>query len=161
MKKSVIILAIVLLTVLGVFGVASAKTGSAVIPHYTTHTYSSTDRVRTLIYVSNITDQPIAVEMTCYQNDGTILKGAGTYINGVDVLNFADSTNGSVTFTLDAHQTGLIILQDGNQFKGYGTIEWSQDSDAVYGLVAHGYGAYQVTGNDGRYAIPINNGEPF
>lgn len=48
--------------------------------------------------------------------------------------------------------------------QGYGVIKWTQNSDALEGLVVQGYGFSMRSfplGEETRISIPVNNGLPF
>jgi hypothetical protein len=153
-------------SILGVKSSANASsysTGKAIIPSYVEQ-YA----FATVFNVSNITDNPITVTVTLFNTDGTILTddnnmNAGR-ISGVNLLNYSDqNTDSTLTFTLNPHATGQIITKMNTSITnvGYGVIQWRQEGNAAYGLVAHSNVVYNVVGDSSRYAIPINGGLPF
>lgn len=160
MKKLLVIL-LVGMCLLGVAGVTYGKSGSAVIPSFWNQYFSASNKKWTVILVSNITDEPIAVKLTFFSKDGSILT---TGITSENVSNFTTSvTNASCSFDLTGKTTGNIVIDTSSLNYGFGLIEWSQDSNTVYGLVAHGAQTHMISTSTGynRYAIPINNGLPF
>ena len=85
---------------------------------------------------------------------------------GVNLENLnTNLSNASLSYTLDSNKTSEIMFTHITLEFGYGFIEWTQDSDSVYGLVAMGkeiqnprndYSGDPVFSN-----YPINNGLPF
>lgn len=72
-------------------------------------------------------------------------------------------TDKSVTFSLGANQTAWVSIRLTTFDFGYGKLSWSQSSDMPVGLVAHAHYEH-MDENDfltSRYAVPINNGQPF
>ena len=148
----------------GSVNAASYSTGKAVIPSYTTNSNSCC-----YCFVSNITDNPINVTVTLYDMDGSIViddndASAGRITNVSGLLNYCDeNSNSSLTFTLNAHSTGVFSLPFTTSLHiGYGVINWFQDSNALQGLVAWGAECYtEASGDADRASFEINSGLPF
>ncbi len=144
---------------------ASYSTGKALIPTYRTNAETSCN-----YYVSNITDSPIDITITFYNEDGTLLiddnsptTGRIVAINS-QLINFNDqNADSSLTFTLNAHSSGLINLPTTTTPQvGYGIIQWTQNGKGLQGLVAWGQRLTQkTTGEESRSTIDINSGLPF
>ena len=164
------LMGLVLVTcMLGTSGTASASTystGKAVIPWYN---QSSTTWCG--YFVSNITNLPIDVSVTLYNEDGTVVTddnspGTGRITANISgyLLNYNDqNTNSTLTFTISPHctvyfKTGKITT---STYTGYGVIQWQQSSDSLQGLVC--YGIEYDTGYSQLIKLPIevNNGLPF
>ena len=168
MKRLLVVLTVLLSLFAGV-AIASANSGSAIIPLYAASNYAGY-RYSTWVYLSNITDQDINVKVTLYKTNGTILTDTvGEYINGHYLSNYNDKlTDASLSFTLGPNSFGKFSINSNEHpntgtTAGYGIIKWEQDSKAVQGLVAHAIGYYVMTSNPvpSQLAIPINNGLPF
>ena len=144
MKKLLVVFALL------VTGFLQAGSGKAIVPHWTS--YDSNGQ-RSTLYISNITGNDLEVTVTFYSNTGTVIGSTDlTYTN------WANSDT-----RVEAGETALVSVHKSTWDYGYAVIEWnniSTDDNAV-GLVAHAF--YSVSDADryGRYAIPINLGQPF
>jgi hypothetical protein len=143
---------------------SSYSSGKAVIPTYWSAVYDQTG-----IRVSNITDSPINVIVTLYLADGTMLTDDSSSTTGMIVgtstlLNYNDqNTDSTVTFTLNAHCTGSFTIEEGTRNSGYGIIQWTQNGNALQGLVAYAqlYTNKSDYNEASRASIEINCGLPF
>ena len=164
MKKALVVLT-VLLSLFALSNISYAASGSAIIPYF--HAETTTGINYTKIYISNITNNPINVKVTLFSKDGTIFKNVGNLIYRSENLeNFnTNLSDASLSYTLYNNKSSMIMFTHvANEF-GYGLIEWTQDSDSVYGLVAMGK-EVQNPNKDFRgdpvfTNYPINNGLPF
>jgi hypothetical protein len=144
------------------------STGEALLNHFY---YNGSASDYTWLYVHNITDNPINVSMTIYKDDGTILTDDGTSstglvttiltIGGTELSNYSETTTGTtLTFTLNAHCSGSILLGSTTAAStiGYGVFNWSQEGTTYQGLVVSGY-----YGKVGTWMAPVsvNDGNPF
>ena len=164
MKKSLIVLT-VLLSLFALSTVSYAASGKAIIPYF--HAETTTGINYTKFYISNITNNPINVKVTLFSKDGIVFKNVGSLIyTGVNLENLnTNLSDASLSYTLDSNKTSEIMFTHITLEFGYGFIEWTQDSDSVYGLVAM---AREIQ-NPCRYFsknpvfshFPINNGLPF
>lgn len=160
-----ILLVFLLLALLLIPSVVQARSGSAVIPTYWfTRNEKYPDVVSNLFYISNITDQPISVDVTLFNCDGTIYKiPAGDHVYIYNTISYTlNNINSTISFELNPNATTYMVFGTSVYVKryGYGIIEWTQDSNNTYGLVAAGsllHSQPEVS----RYAIPINYGMPF
>lgn len=137
------------------------SSGKAFIPSF----YTSTNSAESY-YVSNITDYPIEVIVTFYNNDGTIVtddnnSGAGRIKAVLSTIeNYSEVTpDTSLTFTLAAHKTVIFQLPNTTTtYFGYGTIEWKQNGTTIHGLIAT-----KKQGTVAGYVTEelLNSGMPF
>lgn len=166
-----------LISTLSMFAVLTLSTtllagsGSAVIPHYFSRYVSSTHYSTAAINISNTTDEAVTVELTLYNDTGSILSDDGSMtagnITGNDVTNYDDDVTGyTATFDIAANSTGTIVVKTLNTYTtGYGIIEWVQSGSkkrtkALVSVVKC------ETYNDsadilGSYTVSVNNGLPF
>jgi len=128
-------------TVFSVFSInAFAASGKAIVSHW-----SYEGSTPNAIYVTNITDNDLAVSVTIYNKDGGV-------VNPTTVTNFQNSNT-----EVAAGKTGYVTVQSSNY--GYAVIQWTNlgTDDDVYGLVA-----FAQRGNTTwHYAVPVNSGNPF
>ena len=157
----------VMVCLVGMASMVSANSGKAIIPQWLSSGTNGTNPYTSVIYISNITNEPINVKVTFYEDDGTVLvdgdnnPNTGTLRTHGNFSNYNDNPGkASISFTLNANSTVYVNSHTTAKYKGFGTIEWDQDSNAVCGLVAFGRGQYYSNGWT-FYAIPINNGQPF
>ena len=119
----------------------------------------------THFHFSNITTGLIDVEILLYKSDGTLMKENTSFFDTNNLLNFdCSSAENTLQFSLDANQSGKFnfspsSLSPGWEF-GYGIIKWSQDSNAVLGLIARGT-IYRYFNTYAYREISINQGQPF
>ncbi|KJY78937.1 hypothetical protein [Vibrio nigripulchritudo] len=126
--------------------ISMAGSGSAIIPHWSTHNHG------THISISNITSNPIHVEVVFYGMNGEKIAPTSTSIEG-HIIN-AKSTR-HVTVKKGAN------LNQHNQ--GYGVVYWkniNEDDDSV-ALVAHGHRVTTNGNHHGQHTIVVNQGLPF
>lgn len=155
---------------------AFADSGKAVIPSLKALYVRSGEYFRTLINVTNITDNKLSGTIKLYKRDGTLLyddnRALGGDIESAGFFSYSEGTGSgatSISFTINPRSTGSVYLtmksSSMTRFEGYGVIDWENvEGDDVYGLVAHGYCNYRIVGTnsmENSYAIPINNGMPF
>lgn len=164
MKKSLIVVMTVV-CLLSMATIASANSGSAVLPAYYFNGVDSTTYSWTGIRISNITSSPINVKVTLYKQDGSLFSPITDYIATINVQNFISNlSDASCTFTLNGNATGIISIRKSPSPEtfGYGKIEWNQDSNSIYGLIAFSSFAQFVNGQiTSRYSVEINSGKPF
>lgn len=123
----------------------------------------------TQINFSNITVASINVTVTFFNYDGTVIKDSGSTLfssNNANSFNGNPTSNKSATFSIDANESAYIVFQATSPYKyGYMLVEWSQDSNAIYGLLANGRYFHSQLATDkereAMYSIPINAGKPF
>lgn len=168
MKKTISLLTLVL-CLLCAQTFTFAASGKAVIPFFDCFNVTGS-ATYSHFTVSNITESTINVKVTLYKADGTIIKddnnsSAGLLRGTSTLANYNDnpSDNASITFTLEANKSGYFSLWavPSQETFGYGTIEWTQDSKTIYGLVSFGNFVQSNTSGPSRFAIPINGGLPF
>lgn len=177
LKKSLVVLTVLLSLFAGV-AMASANSGSAIIPLYQASLDNWGHRYMTWVHLSNITNQELNIEVILYKSDGTILTDTdndpfgGSIHSRDNLLNYYDNlTDASLSFTLGPNSSARFgVYDDGhprdNIVRGYGVIKWQQNSKAPCAIVAHAIGYYanlssgQILGHN-MFAIPINNGLPF
>lgn len=147
------------------------STGKAVIP-----TYYRGNADYTEFWIANITDEPLDVTITLYNQTGSVVTDDGIPSTGAITvgplgldftsLDYNDNNTGSTaTFTLDGHcslQLRLNMTSESTErYWGYGIIKWEQDSTALQGLVVSGGRLYSYDTLRARYAINVNGGLPF
>ncbi|QEM69762.1 hypothetical protein FO488_17435 [Geobacter sp. FeAm09] len=180
MKKNLFLsVSVVTLMLLVQVAPVFAASGKAYISKY--HYYTDSSRIwASYYYISNVTGANIHVAIKLFRNPlaGEIppvfLKDSGNssttgFITAVDVLNYDESgTNSTATFDLAPYTTGQIKIYSPTSTEGgngHGVIEWTQDSEAPVGIVAHGllqYGAAAFnTSIPSFHSIMINGGNPF
>jgi hypothetical protein len=82
--------------------------GKAYISHYVT---SGSEYC--YVYLSNITDEEITVEITMYKRDGSVLYETGSGIfsgNNVASYDESPSSGASVKFTIDPNESGYFCI---------------------------------------------------
>jgi hypothetical protein len=162
MKKMLVGLTL-MICLLGLSTVTYGNTGKAIITPTEFTYYSSSNYFEPQFYFSNITNNPLTVTITLYDKTGSILTSGFHISNNVSNPNTSPS-NASLSFDLAANATCTlkIWLSSSSDNYGYGIIEWTQNSTAICGLIAHGCDWYKnVSGAWTSYALPINNGLPF
>jgi hypothetical protein len=172
MSKSSLSFIIITLLVFASITPVFAGQGKAIIPHYVSN-YTSAQSYRVpFTYITNITNSTITVTLTFYDNTGNVITdGDGSSATGVIMgsgltTNYNESVTGaSVSFDIPAHNTVNVQLRCSSWQHGYGTIEWSQNSQELHGLVAYCFNSMYSLGISSAYKveryIPINNGMPF
>lgn len=180
MKKSLILCVVVMILFLVNVAPIFAASGKAVIPKY--HYYTNTSIGRswvTTYYISNVTGANIHVTLKFYKKPAdtapALLKDSGNspdtgFLIAADVLNYDETiSNASATFDVAPYTTGQFAIMsstDTGGGTGYGVVEWTQDSEAVVGLVAQGVLQYGPLGYNANIvpsfaSISINDGKPF
>lgn len=151
-----------------------AGSGKAIFPHWM-GAYSSPSYFRmSYINCSNITDSELTVSIKFYytnndttytlqDGDDNTTTGAIRASVNTTLTSYDDNpANASVTFKLDGGESTQIYVAPTSLLFGYGTIEWTQDSDNVCGLVASHLHQYKnTTYGKGDTMYLINNGLPF
>ncbi len=163
MKKLLLTIAICFIFTMGVV----ANSGSAVIPTFNSQK-DGNNYQRTTVQISNITKEPINVEILLYKSNGNLWYDILSTVNVTvaNALNFdGSSADNSFQFSLNGNQTCCFTLHayiNGHTEFGYGIIKWTQNSPAVHGLVARGQ-QWCVIGSSYAFcsSITINNGQPF
>lgn len=99
---------------------------------------------------------------TLRTDDGNLSSGAITASSNCSDYN-DDNTDSTATFSLDAHCSCCISMPASTSIhRGYGVIQWDQDSDQLQGLVAYGiFKANESSNNAASFNIDINNSLPF
>ncbi|RXJ68036.1 hypothetical protein CRV08_09515 [Halarcobacter ebronensis] len=130
------------------FGTTFLFAGSAIIPNWR-HNGITTY----CLYVSNINDLDVEVNITLYKKDGTVYTGTYTQYGAELNKPFILSTNSTGSLCIDkisgAQDHGYGIIK-GSPVNGKGTVQlvaFAVDSDTAY--------------NNRWYSIPINGGLPF
>ena len=150
--------------------IALAGSGSAVVPMFYVITSSNGSQASPWIYMTNITSDDITVTVTYYDRSGTILSDGedsqtAGLVRGVNLNNYDGSLTGaSATFTISPNNQGIIYLQNAvsdPSRTGSAIIEWTQDSDARIGLIAHQLTFTSDPNGPARYSVCINGGLPF
>ena len=154
--------------------------GSAIIPHWRAQVFTSQINVETKIFVSNVTDAAVSVDLYLYRSDGTAFyDGDGSTTSGEiqlatawsDVDTWVEGVAGdpddppTLKITLNPSQTVFLSIQ-GPQTAGYGRIVWEQtESRANSALVAYGYvkdlKQESDRGRISQYSIVVNDGKRF
>ncbi|BCB26934.1 hypothetical protein SKTS_18200 [Sulfurimicrobium lacus] len=128
---------------------AFAGSGKAIVPMFGADT-TQPDWQRTNIFLSNITTHALNVQITVYQEDGTVVPSSSlTYVN------FQNSNT-----QIGAGKSAYLKIDTVGWHFGYAIVQWQNsgtDQDAV-GLV--GAAQRQQALEWGHY-IPVNNGIPF
>ncbi|MCG7537455.1 hypothetical protein [Pseudoalteromonas sp. OOF1S-7] len=162
-------LTISLLLATASMGTLAQSNGSAVLPHYT---FSGLDNSNTFIYLTNMTDSMLEVEVTLTTDVGAILYDDGNVIDGnIEIWNtlFAgEPTNGagpSATLTLRGRSTSIIKLQPiatNNGATGIATINWASSENVAEALVSHArVTRKEGTTSESSYAVQVNGGKAF
>ena len=153
-----------------------AGSGQALIPSLRAVYVNSTQYFRTLVNVTNITDNELSGTIKFYNTNGSLFYDDNSATGGNIQSQYFDtysesvgSGTTSVSFTLNAHSTGSVTMSmksnSSTWFEGYAVIEWDNvEGDDVYGLVAHGHCNYRIVGTnsmENSYSIPVNTGMPF
>lgn len=157
-----------LVCLLSMTTISLAASGKAMIAPYVTESSSTGTVCKSYIYLSNITDAPLSIKMTLYKTDGSVLLDTGNSISSGEIAgdslgDYSENvTNGSVSFSLAAHSSGRVRITSSDYRIGYGIIEWTQDSQVAYGLIATGESHASLSSGVGFcWNININNGLPF
>ncbi|WDE07109.1 hypothetical protein SG34_009565 [Thalassomonas viridans] len=145
-------------------GSVLAASGSAVIPNFVTDGTG----FYTYIYLSNITEKDVNVEVDLYAQNGTIITDNNVINTGVismyptDLSDYTENAEGNTAvFTIPAHKSYALIVKKPAYDAGHGFIRWKQDSTRRQALVAHARVYRGQTSRENVYAVPINNGMPF
>ncbi len=159
-----------------------SASGSAVIPYFIAGTGNAgpTDVWYTYIFITNITNSTITVNVKLYDSAGVLLTDDGSpatgNIRGITYNTYNDNVTGaSIALTIAPQEsTGFYVndtLGTAPVFvHGHGYIEWTQNGNAATnGLVAYSRSSRIMVGSHaiptafglGQFAIPINNGMPF
>ena len=115
------------------------------------------------LYLSNITDENVTVEITLYKDDGSVLLDNGSGIfNGVNFSDYTESpTSGaSVKFTIDPNESGQFSIHvSSGVIHGYGKIEYTGEHPGLIGsmVIIH----TNLSTMRSERTIAINNGLPF
>jgi hypothetical protein len=158
---------------LGTSTTASASTystGKAIIPFFYQGPTSWTG-----YYISNITDKPIDVTVTLYDNNGSLITDDGNPNTGRIVISdllgilpqsYNDKNSDStVIFTINPHCSTYFKLGLTNTtYFGYGDVQWRQSGSITQGLVCTGVSWQTNKDNpdlNGRLPIDVNSGLPF
>lgn len=125
----------------------------------------------TWIYLSNITDDPVDVTITFYNNDGTLITDDGSASTGLlkcssggaIISNYSDNnSDSSITFTMDGHNTCNLSFGDSSTSKsGYGVIQWTQENSSVSTALVGSSVWIRSDSLYARTALLINGGMPF
>lgn len=124
-----------------------AGSGKSILPHW-----GAQSSKPSYIFLSNITDNPVKVDVTFYGKNGASLSPS----------TFTNFSNGNTE--LAARSTGYITIHPGAWDYGYAVIEWEnrEGEDDTVALVGHGFRVITATSSTrSDFTIPINNGQPF
>ncbi|WP_438465432.1 hypothetical protein [Marinomonas sp. PE14-40] len=119
-----------------------AGSGKAFVPTWVV----TGGQTSTYISISNITDNPIELNLTFYGKEGALIYPSE--ITGIDNMTLAPKSTGYVRIYFDQYD------------QGFGIIEWKNiigSGDDAVAILSH---AERIT-ITGRYSIPINKGMPF
>jgi hypothetical protein len=137
--------------------VSFAGSGNGIVPWIGLMYLSSGDYLNTSIYITNITNDPVKVTITCYGLDGAVIPETNfTYYN------FSNSNT-----EIAGRKTVRFVIMPPVPVVpfnyGHATIEWedSPGKNNTVALVAFGAYSRVTPGTDGRHSITINNGLPF
>ena len=163
------LMSLVLVTcIFGTNATASASTnGVAYIP-----VYYYAQNSGTVIYLSNISDQPRTIIITLYDSYGNMvhddaISTTGLLTGSSDFSTYDDSYPvGSIYCTLDAHSTGRFHVNElftaNVEGYGYGKITYNRSDGDANSLIAWGTGyTCRSTYNEYAFPIEINGGLPF
>ncbi|MFZ8170629.1 hypothetical protein ACO1HB_17490 [Alteromonas macleodii] len=136
--------------VLCFFSVSSfAGSGKAIVPSWIAGGNNSI----TVLTISNITDNDIAVNVVFYGKDGQVIQPS----------QFENFTLGNSVIT--AGNTGQVRISSTTSQYGYAVINWENTADDAaddtIALVARGYHQVVDTARRTNSLIQINNGMPF
>lgn len=139
--------------------------GEAYLPGLYTH---SAGGYYNYYQFSNVTDDPIDVEVTFYDYLGqTINEPQSHPVNGFIYLDKAmissePATGPSVTFTITGKGTTLVMLRNTNDTFGHGEVKWSSSTPGLTeGLLAHGFVTRQNGSLPYTWSIVVNGGMAF
>lgn len=163
MKKVMISL---LLVLCGATIAQAGSHGSSVVPAIRMYYHSAYNYTDNQIYLSNITDQEVTVEVNYYNHAGVDVSSvADIYTgnpNGSSQVLEHQNTN---TFKIPANSTRFIRFHDKKpQFNiGYGVVKWSTESDKIAKALIGGVRSYGARSADHFHESMtlINNGQPF
>lgn len=147
-----------------------AASGSAVMPVCKNYKISNQETYNSIIYLSNITGASIDIKITIFNYDGSVVKDPASTlfrVGNVSSFNGNPTSNNSATFTVAANNSAYFIFENATSSSyGYAIIEWTQDSNVIYGLLCHAREFHyrdispSIT-REYAYSIPINGGQPF
>ena len=115
------------------------------------------------LYLSNITDEDVTVEVTLYEDDGSVLYDSGSGIfSGNNFSDYTESppSGASVRFTIEPNESGqLSIHVTSGVIHGYGKIEYTGEHPGLIGsmVIIH----TNLSTWRSERTIAINNGLPF
>ena len=127
--------------------IAFAGSGKGISPHWSSFSSNSP----TYLFVSNITDNYINVDIKFVNKDGNTITPS-TYSNFV-----------SGNTQLAPGKSGYVTVYTSAFDYGFATIEWSnvEGDDDTVALISHGYQLIVETSRRTNFAIQVNDGKPF
>lgn len=163
-----------------IFTTSFAGSGKAFIP-YVNGADAYPFAADTHVHLSNITSEPVDVEITFYrgQNSGHSATGAPSIlldgddslstgiITGYRAMAYDESpaSGSSVKFTIYPYESIVISFSKLANDSGYGFVEWTQDADNLVSLLGVVIEQVSKIENDkarmSRTLYQLNNGNPF
>ena len=153
-----------------------AGSGKEFISHFVARDAGGDNRVNCYTTVSNISNKPVTVTLTFYNDAGDIITDSGDVTNAGNIHLQLDGVSGytesvpnaSVQFVIGANKTATLTLKsdtDGSNTFGYGTITWKKNGVKGVALLAHTrideFMRDSEKSSRGDYTVAINNGLPF
>ncbi|XOV79478.1 MAG: hypothetical protein ACFHVJ_00605 [Aestuariibacter sp.] len=150
-----------------------AASGQASFPPFEITYFTPDDFKRAWINVSNITDEPVTVKFTLYDDAGNVVTdgdnspSTGPIRAQYNFSSYSDSIAGqSGQFVLQANSSArLWVHGNGTPTMMYGTIAWEQDSKATVALLSNIMidRFYRQTYRQSSHTqnIVVNGGEAF
>ena len=138
-------------------GASAGGSGSALVNHWKKNDVNGTN-----IFVTNISDSTVTFYIDLYDQSGTLYDENSEAGDNINVAGFSgDPTTGGGT--LQAKQTGNIVLTNGIGSDRYGSavIRWESQDDIRIAATGFGYRFYIPSGGRGLVGIDINGGAPF
>ena len=143
---------------------ANAAQGRAAIPNFVI----DSSGFWTYIYLSNITDKDIEVEVDLYNMDGTMMQDNNSATSGnvrlgpqALINNYTENGGNTASFTIGAHQTVSFQLAPGTYNQGHGFIRWKQEGTRRKAMLAHGRVYRGQSSREFAWSISINGGKTF
>lgn len=149
---------------------ADAASGSAIVPPALVYTDGSNYRREVMIELSNITPDPVDIEITTYTGTGTIVTddgaaGTGQVITIGSFSGYDDTVTGATAiFTIPAYSSAHYAYRPTPVHVSYSRIQWTQSSDASVAVIATGSVFSSRPSQPpmhGESSLVINGGKPF
>ncbi|CAM2011644.1 hypothetical protein [Acanthopleuribacter pedis] len=151
---------------------ALAGSGQAYLNHFysATHSARTANQVDGVIYITNISSDPVIVTVTLYNDQGVIISdgddlAAAGKLKATNAANYSDSSAYfSMKFTLAPNATSQVWVDNPSTAidYGHGLISWwNEGPEPETALIAHGVMYRSYSGNVGYYSVQVNEGKPF